>query len=780
MANEVDIGQAVTRTEDQRFITGHGRYLDDIALADCAVMMFFRSPFARGRITRLEIADALKIDGVLAIYAAEDLAAAGIKDIPAAAVPRSRKHPGRAAVAQPPLARGEVRYVGEPVLAIVAEHRAAARSAIERIEFDVDASPPASDIRQALGDDAPNVHEDVAGNVLGILEQGDESATDAAFADAARVITLDVVNNRLAPSAIEPRGCAATFDADSGEYVLYQGCQGVHSLRGRVVQCMPIDAGKLRVVCPDVGGGFGLKMFLQCETVSVLHATHVLGRPVKWVAGRAESFLSDLHGRDHLTHAELAVDDSGRFLAMRVHIDSNIGAYQSQGSAMIAWLGAFMTTGCYKIAAAYTSVQLVLTNTVPVDAYRGAGRPEALYLIERLVDKAARELRIAPDELRRRNFIPADAFPYRVPTGQVYDSGDYVTLMARCMQRADWDGFGERRDASRERGMLRGIGLAYYVEICSGFGQEKTDLEFDANGELIARVGTQSTGQGHETSFAQIIARRLGVDMSLIRVLQGDTSKIATGEGTGGSRTMAIAGSALQMTADAMIAQGKKQAAQMLGVNSDAVSFESGDFSAPAGDQVSIAAVAAASLDEAQVAPGVQPGLAASELFKPDAGTFPNGCHICEIEIDPRTGSVEIARYTVHDDVGNVINPLLLQGQIMGGVAQGLGQAMMERALYEPASGQLLSASFLDYAMPYAEHMPDMDFDMTPVPSPRNPLGVKGAGEAGTIGAPPALVNSVVDALHEFGIDHIDMPVTPMSVWQALTGAMKKDKREAA
>ena len=484
-------------------------------------------------------------------------------------------------------------------------------------------------------------------------------------------------------------------------------------------------------------------MFLQCETISVLHACRAIGRPVRWVAERAESFLSDLHGRDHLTRAELAVDDNGNFLAMRVHIESNIGAYQSQGSAMIAWLGAFMTT---------------------VDAYRGAGRPEALYLVERLVDKAARELRIAPDALRRRNFIPSDAFPYRVPTGQVYDSGDYARLMDQCMQRADWAGFAARRDAARERGLLRGIGLAYYVEICSGFGQERTDMRFEPDLGITASVGTQSTGQGHETSFAQIIASRLGVDLSRIRVQQGDTRLVATGEGTGGSRTMAIGGSALQLTADAMIQQGLRQAAHMLGVEQAALTFEEGRFAASAGDAgVSLDDVVGATFDSARLAPGVNPGLAASELFKPDAGTFPNGCHICEVEIDPETGRVAVLRYTVQDDVGNVINPLLLQGQIMGGVAQGLGQAMMEHALYAPA-----------------EHMPDMDFAMTPVPSPRNPLGVKGAGEAGTIGAPPALVNAVVDALYEFGIDHIDMPVTPMSVWQAMTGAARKDKREAA
>ncbi|MEM7611133.1 MAG: xanthine dehydrogenase family protein molybdopterin-binding subunit [Pseudomonadota bacterium] len=778
---KVSTGASVVRSEDERLVRGEGCYLDDIDLPACAVMMFFRSPYASGRITELDLTDARDVSGVLAIYTAADLAAAGVKDLPASPVPASKKHPGRASIAQPVLAKTFVRYVGEPVAAVVAESKAAARDALELVMFDVDESVPASDIAAALAADASLVHEDAPGNVLGVLEQGDEDATNKAFADADQIIQLDIVNNRLAPSAMEPRGCAASFDTDTGEYTLYQGCQGVHSLRDRITQSLPVEADKLHVICPDVGGGFGLKMFLQCETINVLHATATLGRPVKWVAERGESFLSDLHGRDHLTHAELAVTERGDFLAMRVHINSNVGAYQSQAGALIAWLGAYMTTGCYRIASCYTSVQLVMTNTVPVDAYRGAGRPEALYLIERLVDKAARELKLLPDAIRRRNFIPKDAFPYRVPTGQVYDSGDYVTLMDQCLERADWRGFPARKDDAERRGKLAGIGLAYYVEICSAYGGERTHLEVTPEGRLTARVGTQSTGQGHETSYAQIISGKLGIALDLIDVKQGDTRIIPTGEGTGGSRSMAIGGSSLSTTAGAMLEQGRMLAAAMLSEPLDQVEAVDGCYvSRVSGQQVSIADVARESHARDALPDGVQKGLASSESFTPEAGTFPNGCHVCEVEVDSLTGTVEIVRYTVQDDVGNVINPLLLQGQIMGGVAQGLGQAMMERAVYEPESGQLLSASFLDYAMPFAADMPDLDYAMTPVPSPRNPLGVKGAGEAGTIGAPPALVNAVVDALSEFGIEHIDMPVTPMAVWQALTGSIAKEKREAA
>lgn len=773
-------GQSVRRSEDQRLITGQGQYLDDIKLAGCAVLKFFRSPYAYGRITELDTKEAASLAGVLAIFTAEDLKAAGIKDIPAGSVPASSQHPGRKAIPQPPLARDFVRYVGEPVVAIVAESASVADDAIELIGFDVDEYDAVGDIATSLSQGARTVHEGVEGNVLGILEQGNQVATEAAFAKADQIIKLDVVNNRLAPCAIEPRGCAAQFDAESGQYTLYQGCQGVHALRAYVAKCMPIEPESLRVVCPDVGGGFGLKMFIQCETVSVLHACRQLGRPVKWVASRSESFLSDLHGRDHLTHAELAVKNDGTFLGMRVNINSNVGAYQSQGGAMIAWVGAYMTTGCYVMQSCYATIKLVLTNTAPVDAYRGAGRPEALYLIERLVDKAARELKMAPDQLRRKNFIAPEDFPYRVPTGQVYDSGDYARLMTQCQERADWQHFGKRREQSRAAGRLRGIGLAYYVEICSAYGSEQTHLHVTRDGKIVALVGTQSTGQGHETSYQQIVSEVLDVPASQIEICQGDTALIPTGEGTGGSRTMAIGGSSLQQTALAMMSQAKALLAHDWQVDAATITYASGVFQANDTDHtMTFLDAVERSYGDVGVT-GVNAGFAASELFAPDAGTFPNGCHICEVEVDPETGVVEILRYTVQDDVGRVINPLLVQGQIMGGVAQGLGQALMEHAWYESDSAQLLTASFLDYAMPFASRMPDIDFDYTEVASPRNPLGVKGAGEAGTIGAPPALVNAVVDALFDMGIQHIDMPVTSMAVWQAMTAASKKEKREAA
>ena len=774
----IDRGTSRVRSEDAALITGRGRFLADLEGPAPAILKLLRSPYAAGRIKHIDTGAAAAMPGVLAVITAADLATAGYGPLPASKVPASSLHPGREAVPQPVLARDFVRYVGEPVVAVVAETDAQAAAALECVVLEIEDLPAVADLALAARDDAPAVHENVPHNLLGLLEQGDRAATDAAFESAARVVSLDLVNNRLAPNTLEPRGALATYDAEADQTVLYQGCQGVHSIRQRVLACTPIAPERLRVVCPDTGGGFGLKLFVQCETIAVLYAARALGRPVRWIGERSESFLSDLHGRDHRTHAELALDAHGRMLAMRVAIESNVGAYQSQSGALVAWFGASMTTGAYAIGACHATVALRLTNTVPLDAYRGAGRPEAMYLIERLVDKAARELRLPPDELRRRNFIAPEAFPYTAATGQVYDSGRYAALMTQCMRRADWEGFAVRRSQSEAEGRRRGIGLAYYVEVCAGYGSDTAWMEFDAEGTVQLRVGTQATGQGHATSFGQIVQRVMGIAPEAVRLIQGDTALIERGAGTGGSRTMAIGGSAVRHAAIAMHAQVQQLVAARWGVAPDAVvctehGVGCGEFSA---GWAEVAAWSQASERPESVAPGC----AASGDFTPEAGTFPNGCHICEIELDPHTGVVEILRYTVQDDVGNVINPLLLEGQIMGGLAQGLGQAMMEHAVYDPHSGQMLSASFIDYALPRARHMPNLDFDMTPVPSPRNPLGVKGAGEAGTIGAPPALVNAVVDATWDLGITHLDMPLTAHSVWQSLAAAQRRARPEAA
>ncbi len=758
-------GQAVRRVEDIRFTQGAGTYTSDVAPDNAAQLYVFRSPFAHGRILSLEVDEARSALGVLGVYTADDLTAAGIRDLPASALPPSSLSPGRPGIGQPPLAREKVRYVGEPVVAIVATSLDAARDAAELIEFDVDDMDAVVTPRAAMADGAPQLHDDVAGNVIGVLEHGDRDRTDEAFASAATVVEVEILNNRLAPTALEPRGCVADYDADSGRLTLWQGCQGVHTIR-RYLEPV-IDAEEFRVISPDVGGGFGLKMFLQCETVLACHAAKTLGQPVSWIGERSESFLSDLHGRDHQTRASLALDSNGRVIGMRATLDATTGAYCSQFGPVIAWFGASMSSGCYAIPAGYITINMAMTNTVPVDAYRGAGRPEAAYLIERLMDKAAAATGIDRTEIRRRNFIRPEEFPYTTFTGASYDSGEYARLMDAALERADWTGFESRRQASATAGKLRGIGLAYYVEVCSGLGNEEPHVRFEENGRVTVLIGTQSTGQGHETSFAQMVSAGLGVDFDLIDIVQGDTDKVPTGFGTAGSRSMAIGGSALLRTVDTLIESGRSQAADMFEAATADIEFDAGVFRIVGTDRsLSISEVAAASYGEA--AEDVAPGLSSSAEFTPEAGTFPNGCHICEIEVDPNTGTYEILHYVVEDDVGTVINPLILEGQIIGGIAQGLGQACGEHAVYDPDSGQLMTASFMDYPMPKAEWIPDIEFNYQEVPSPRNPLGVKGAGEAGTVGAAPAFVSAILDALSVRGVTHIDMPVTALKVWTTL------------
>ena len=758
-------GQAIRRVEDIRFTQGMGTYTSDVAPDDAVQLYMFRSPFAHGRILSLEVGDARSAPGVLGIYTADDLSAAGIRDLPAGALPPSSVTPGRPGIGQPPLARDKVRYVGEPVAAIVATSLDAARDAAELIEFDVDDLDVVVTPRSAMAAGAPQLHDDVDGNVIGILEHGDRERTDEAFASAATVVELEILNNRLAPTALEPRGCVADYDADSGRLTLWQGCQGVHTLR-RYLENV-VEAADYRVISPDVGGGFGLKMFLQCETVLACHAAKTLGQPISWIGERSESFLSDLHGRDHQTSASLALDSDGRVIGMRATLDATTGAYCGQVGQIIPWFGASMSSGCYAIPTGHITINMAMTNTVPVDAYRGAGRPEAAYLIERLMDKAAAATGLDRAEIRRRNFVKPEDFPYTTFTGACYDSGEYARLMDAALERAGWSGFESRREASAAQGKLRGIGIAYYVEVCSGLGNEEPHVRFEENGRVTVLIGTQSTGQGHETSFAQMVSAGLGIDFDLIDIVQGDTDKVPTGFGTAGSRSMAIGGSALLRTVDTLIESGRSQAADMFEAATADVEFEAGEFRIVGTDRtVSISDVAAASYSEP--ADDVPPGLSSSAEFTPEAGTFPNGCHICEIEVDPSTGTYEILRYVVEDDVGTVINPLILEGQIMGGVAQGLGQACGEHAVYDPDSGQLMTASFMDYPMPKADWIPDIEFRYQEVPSPRNPLGVKGAGEAGTVGAAPAFVSAILDALSVRGVTHIDMPVTAHKVWTTL------------
>ena len=763
-------GQAVRRKEDQRFLTGTGRYTDDVRLDNQAWLYFLRSPFAHGTITSLDVDEAKNVPGIIGVFTADDLTAAGIRDVIGGDMPASSVSEAQAALEQPPLARGKVRYVGEPVVAIVAESMAAARDAAELIWLDVDEQPAAVTIEQALQGSADPIHDSLDSNSYGVREYGDRDATERVFADAKHIVDIEIVNNRLAPTAMEPRGCNIHYDGET--LTVYQGCQSVHALRDRLARSMNLPSEDIHFISPDVGGAFGLKFFLQCETVVTAFAAMQTGRPVKWIGDRSESFLSDLHGRDHISTGRLALDENGRIGAMRVTIQANLGAYCSQAGPVIPWFGACMTTGCYDIRTAYVDVEMIVTNTVPVDAYRGAGRPEAAYLVERLMDKAAKQLGLSPDEIRRRNFIQSDQFPYETQTGRAYDSGDYERLMNDALERADWSGFESRRQQSAANGMLRGIGMSYYVEICSAMGGENTYVRFEQNGRVTVLMGTQASGQGHETSYGQMVAAELGIDLDRIDVIQGDSRLVPTGEGTGGSRSMAIGGSSLLHSVTSMITSGKAMAAEMLEASAADIEFSEGEFRIAGTDRsVSLDDVAAESWNDDRRPEGVEPGLYSSERFAPEAGTFPNGCHICELEIDPETGVTEILRYIVEDDVGVVINPLILEGQIMGGVAQGLGQAIGEHAIYDDETGQLLTATFMDYPMPRAENMPDIEFRYQEVPSPRNPLGVKGAGEAGTVGSTPAYINALIDALSARGIEHIDMPATPLRIWERLNQA---------
>jgi carbon-monoxide dehydrogenase large subunit len=593
---------------------------------------------------------------------------------------------------------------------------------------------------------------------------GDGPAVAAAFAKAARVVTLDLVNNRVHPMSLETRSAVAEYDQAEDLLTLHTGCQGVHSLQGWLAGCLKIEPAKLRVVTEDVGGGFGMRLFLFAEHVLVAFAARVIKRPVKWVGDRSESFLADTHGRDNVSHAELALDLEGRFLALKVESLANLGAYLSQFAMFVpTFCGSGMLAGLYTTPAIHVRMRGVFTNTVPVDAYRGAGRPEAAFLIERLVDKAAREIGVSPVEIRRRNFISTGSLPYKTPLGDVYDSGDFLGTMEKALKAADWEGFPVRRVASQKAGKLRGIGLSTYVEVCGGTSPESAAVNFAPDGQAVLSIGTQSTGQGHETAYAQLFAAELGVSPQNIHVLQGDTAKIPTGGGTGGSRSLPTGGPLVVELAAKVVEKGKKAAALRFNAPEETIIFENAAF-AVSGDNrfVSLTELAGeGALDE-------------KACFTPTASTYPNGCHICEIEIDPETGKPEIFAYTIVDDVGRVINPLLLQGQIFGGVTQGLGQALFEEVRYDNETGQLLTGSLVDYALPRADDLPFFKFTANEIPCQTNVLGIKGAGEAGAIGAPPAAINAIIDALAEFGITHLDMPATSYKIWKSLREARKK------
>jgi aerobic carbon-monoxide dehydrogenase large subunit len=746
------VGNAVTRKEDARLLCGQGNYVADYMPADLLHGVVVRSPHAHARFRIVDLATARAMPGVALVLSAAETANLG--PLPChVEIPNVK-------IAVPPypiLAQDAVRYVGDAIAFVVADTLQHAREAAEAIKIDWEPLPHVIGAVAALAADAPGVWPEIDGNVAFETELGDSRATATAFAQAAHVASLAVVNQRVVANYLDTRAVVAVVE--HGRITLTLGSQGSHALRDvlcRDVFRIPADA--MRVITPDVGGGFGTKLFTYREYALASFAAQQLQRPVKWVSERTEHFLADAHGRDNHTTAKLALDRKGNFLGLAVDIVADMGAYLSMYAPFIPFLGAGMSPGVYDIPACHVRVRGAFTNSAPVDAYRGAGRPEAAYLIERLVDAAARDIGLAPDELRRRNFIKQ--MPHTTATGKTYDSGDFVSHLTRAQEMSNWKNFAERLRHSRSSGRLRGIGIATYVEACGNNGPDKAHIRLDQDGGVTVLSGTQSTGQGHATAYAQIVADRLGLSPERVRVLQGDTDLISTGTGTGGSSSIPCGGASLAGAADTLACKMKETAAEALEAASGDLEIVEGSIRVVGTDRM---------ISFADLASRLQGELSCEHAFVPEAPTYPNGTHLAEVEIDPETGGLEILNYIVVDDFGATLNPLLLAGQVHGGVAQGVGQALMENTVYDSDSGQLLTASLLDYALPRACDIPNIIFETRNVPCRTNPLGVKGAGEAGAIGSCPAVMNAIADALwRAYRVRHIDMPATPERLWSTI------------
>jgi len=760
------IGQPATRIEDTRLTTGQGSYIEDLSLEGQAYAIFVRSPHAHALIKKIDIDDARALPGVLAIYTVEDLKADDIGNVPCGAPAMNKDGTPCVMPPRPALAEGKVRHVGDAVAVVIAETIEQARDAAEQVLIDYELLEAVVETDGAMDPSATQIWEGAENNRCFDWEAGNAESTEKVFSNAAKVVELNLINNRVVPTSVETRGAIASFESETGRLVLHVSCQGVHVMRrllaNAIFNCPEED---IHVLCKDVGGGFGMKIFLFPEYVVSLYAARKIGRPIKWISDRSEAFLCDSHGRDHVSHLQLALDANAKILGLKVNTIANLGAYLSNFAPFVATAaGVSMLVGCYSIPTAYVNVQGVFTNTAPVDAYRGAGRPEAIYAIERLVDVAAYDLGLAPDEIRRRNFIPGNAMPYDTSLGATYDSGEFQQNLDDAIKFSNWQDFNKRKEEAKTRGKLRGIGLASYIERCAGGAPEQARLEVSSEGHVTLYIGTLSNGQGHETAFRQILCERIGVSFEDVTIVTGDSDLIETGGGTMGSRSVPIGGSAISAASDKVIKKAKTTAAEMLESALSDIEFHGGEFRIVGTDRVqsfrSVCEAAApadggASFDE-------------KETFAPDSATFPNGTHVCELEIDIPTGIIDLVDYTVVDDFGKVINPLLLEGQVHGGIGQGLGQALLECCKYESESGQLLSASFMDYTMPRADNLTSIRFIRNEVPCTTNPLGIKGAGEAGAIGAPPAIINAVVNALSDYKVRHVDMPVTPNKLWRLM------------
>ncbi len=775
-------GTSLKRKEDHRFLTGKGVYTDDIVRPGQLHAYILRSPFAHAKIVSIDTDAARTSPGVAAVYTGKDLAAAKIGGIPCGWQITNKDGTKMVEPGHPALVTERVRHVGDQVAMVVAATKAQARDAALKIAVEYEELPAVVSMADAIQPGAPLVWDEAAENTCFDWHLGDAAQTDAAFARAEHITKLDIVNNRLVANAMEPRSAIGEYDRTTDQTTLWTTSQNPHLIRlllGAFV--LGIPESKLRVVAPDVGGGFGSKIFHYAEEALVTFAARKLNRPVKWTAERSESFMSDAHGRDHITKAELALTKDGKFLGLRVKTLANMGAYLSTfGPGVPTWLYGTLMAGCYTTPAIYVETRAIFTNTVPVDAYRGAGRPEATYIIERIVDCAAAELGLDRTEIRRKNFIPPEAFPYTVPVVLQYDSGNYAGTLDLAMKDADWAGFEQRRDEAKKRGKLRGIGISTYVEACGiapsavagAIGAraglyEAGQVRVHPTGSVTVFTGTHSHGQGHETTFAQVMAELLGVPVDQVNVVHGDTASIPFGMGTYGSRSLSVGGSALARAAEKIIAKGKKIAAHLLEAAEADIEFKDGRFAVAGTDKVkTLGEIAlAAYVPHNYPIETVEPGLDETAFYDPKNFTFPHGCHIAEVEVDPETGVAQVVRFTVADDIGRVVNPMIVDGQIHGGVAQGIGQALLEGCVYDASSGQLMTGSFMSYTMPRAADVPMFKIGMQETPCPHNPLGVKGCGEVGAIGAPPAVIGAVCDAL---GIRHIEMPATPEKIWKAL------------
>lgn len=750
--------QPVKRVEDVRFLTGSGRYVDDIAPKDALYAFALRSTVAHGTITILDVADALESDGVHLILTAADLTDAGVRLGMSATLVTNRDGSSGAGPERPVLANGKVRFVGEPIAMIIAESMAQARDAADLIELEIEDLPVAMD----LTSDGPTIHEEARGNLAFDWGMGDEAATDAAFAKAAKIVSLEVGDNRIIVNSMEPRGCYAEFDGT--RLHLSVNGQGVWGMKSELIEALGLDEANVRVTNPDVGGGFGMKGMPYPEYFVVAHAARVLQKPVRWMSDRTEAMLSDNAGRDLVSVAELAFDETNKITAYRVRTKCNLGAYNSQFAQPIqTQLFSRVLMGVYDVQTTWLQVEGYFTNTAQVDAYRGAGRPEAIYVLERMMDRAARELGVDPWDLRRRNFIKPHAFPYRSATGETYDVGDFDKVLARAAAEADRSGFAARRASDAAQGRLRGLGLCYYIESILGDPSETSKVEFNEDGTVNLYVGTQSNGQGHETVYAQFLADQTGIPADHIHVVQGDSDLIRQGGGTGGSRSVTTQSTATLATVDKMIAEFSPYLAEKMGVDPANVTFDDETFRAP-GSNLTPSILEAAEMARAD---GRTDLLVHEQTATLPGRSFPNGAHVAEVVIDPDTGVATVDRYTVVDDFGNLINPMLAEGQVHGGVVQGIGQAVTEHVVYDE-NGQLLTATFMDYALPRAADVPMIGFTSEPVPSTANLMGMKGCGEAGTVGALAAISNAVQDALWDRGVRQVDMPFTPLKVWELL------------